>query len=59
MTVLPPYLLFSGLMAEAPGCLLQGELTEKGKHSWEPGEGDPSVALKETQRGGSLVAAGQ
>lgn len=35
------------------------EKTEKGKHSWELGEKDPHVVLKESQRVGSFVAAGQ
>lgn len=41
------------------GCLLEVEQIEKGKHSWELGEGYPHVALKESQRVGSFVAAGQ
>lgn len=40
-------------------CFLEVEQTEKGKYSWELGEGDPCMALRESQRVGCFVAAGQ
>lgn len=49
---------FLGWKTEGPGCFLEVKQTEKGKHSWELGKGDPHVALKESQRAGSLWLLG-
>lgn len=51
--------VFWAAQLRPPGCLLEVEQAEKGKHSWELGKGDLHVALKESQRVGSFVAAGQ
>lgn len=51
----PPYLLFS----EAPACFLEVKQTEKGKHSWELGKGDPHCGIKGESKGWESVAAGQ
>lgn len=40
-------------------CFLEVEQTEKGKHSWELSERDPCMALRESQRVGCFVVAGQ
>lgn len=60
MTVLARYLPSSGPKAEAPRLPpIEGEQTDKGKHSWELGEGELHMALKESQSVRSFVAAGQ
>lgn len=41
MTVLSPYLVSWAGWLRPCGCLLEVEPTEKGKHSWELGKGDP------------------
>lgn len=57
---LPPCPLgFGNTRLRLTDCFLEVEQTEEGKHSWELGEGDPCMALKERRRAGCFVAAGQ
>lgn len=59
MTVLPPCFLFGATRLPPTDCFQEVEQTEEDKHSSLLGKRDPCVALKESQRVGSFVAAGQ